>query len=292
MGTVLVMRRMVSVLLVAGLCSLSYAETNEELYEQSYKQAVELVKSGDVEGAKARFEAALEYKPNDLSALEGMMRCDSVLASRKSQAALQQAGQESDTAVLRSRPGKSDIGIRFAVGSAPGVSEWEDDRFGDYDADAGAGFQLEVLGVQRFWSSDEAVAGGVLGAGLFIAGHDGTVGPAEELELNTTVFGFMAQGGLALRLSESIIIEVNPYLGFGGGIQELSESGTVISDGGAVYVMYGVKAGVFLLMGPQAELGLELGAGGFSSTAEYENGDERVYTGSGGRAALALNITF
>jgi hypothetical protein len=183
-----------------------------------------------------------------------------------------------------------DHGIRVSLGVAPGINEGEIMGFtGAFDDDAGG--QIEVLYQRRHWTKNNPNFAGIWGAGLFIASASGTDAENPDFEVDLTAFGIMGQGGVAYKLGDVVVIEAQPYLGLGGANAEI----TGFTDGGASYVMYGIKGGVFVELGKSFELGAEVGYQGISSTVELDFGGPTAdleLTGDGLHAALVLAIKF
>ena len=100
----------------------------------------------------------------------------------------------------------------------------------------------------------------------------------------------MGEGGIAAKLGDNVVIEAMPYFGFGGASVEI----TGFTDGSAPYYMYGLKGGIFVLLGESVELGLEAGYQAFSTEVEVELGGgveaDWTWEGDGFRGALVLNI--
>jgi hypothetical protein len=183
-----------------------------------------------------------------------------------------------------------DFSLRVSLGSAPGIDTFDAGIVGDLPIDADTGGQLELLAVQRFWSKKNPAIGGVFGGGIFFANNSGTeTGGTDEAKLSA--FGIMGQGGIAAKLGDYVVVEAMPYLGLGGASVEI----TGFTDGGAPYVMYGVKGGMLVLLGDTIELGIEVGYHGFSSEVELDFGGPTVdatLSGSGVRGALVLAVKF
>ncbi|MDZ8118073.1 hypothetical protein [Pontiella agarivorans] len=178
--------------------------------------------------------------------------------------------------------------IRISLGSAPGIDEVEDST-GTYSVDDDGGARVEILYVHRFWSKNNPAIGGMLGGGIFIGSHALSDGAAD---VDLTTFGLLLQGGLAAKVGEQVVIEAGPYLGLG--IAENETTG--YDDGTGGYGLFGLKAGVFVLLGENVELGLEVGYEGFSHEQEYDGGwigtDDVTFSGSGAHVAGVLAIKF
>lgn len=187
------------------------------------------------------------------------------------------------------KSGGADHGIRVSLGNAPQLSEGE--ILGStFDIDGDTGGQLEILYARRHWTKNNPNFAGIWGAGIFFAGHEGVdpAFPSDKVDLSA--FGIMGQGGVAFRVADILVLEAQPYLGIGGANVEI----TGFTDGGAPYVMYGVKGGAFFTVGV-VELGLELGYQGFSSEVELDFGGpttDLTLTGSGLHASGVLAIKF
>ena len=163
---------------------------------------------------------------------------------------------------------------------SPGLS-------GSLDADVGT--RAELLVVKRFWGGSDSNVGGMFGGGIFISNHSGTDEVGDEIE--SSVFGGMIQGGVAFRAGEIVVIEVGPYLGLGSASNEI----TGFTDGDGPFGLFGLKAGVFVLLGQSVELGLELGYEGIATTQEVTDGFDTVdidFTGGGARVAGVVMVCF
>ncbi|MEE9368405.1 MAG: hypothetical protein V3V05_06030 [Pontiella sp.] len=185
-----------------------------------------------------------------------------------------------------------DFSLRVSVGSAPGIDEGEVLGM-TFPVDADNGSQIEFLAVKRFWSKNHPAIGGVFGGGIFIANNSGVdADPSSSAKFDLSAFGIMGQGGLAVKLGKHIVVEASPYLGLGGASVEI----TNFTDGGAVYVMYGLKGGIFVLLGQSIELGIEGSIHGFSSDVELELSPglttDLTLTGSGPSVAAVLAVKF
>jgi hypothetical protein len=181
-----------------------------------------------------------------------------------------------------------DFSIRLSAGSTPGYDEAE--ASGDsISLDDDMGTRIELLAVRRFFGSGESTLGGMLGGGLFFAGHSGQFELEDEIE--SSVFGAMMQGGLAVRAGQRVVFELGPYLGLGVANNEITGFG----DGTGPYVLLGLKGGVFVLLGNSVELGLEVGAEGISTEQEITDGfdtEDVTFSGSGVHVAAVLAIPF
>lgn len=181
----------------------------------------------------------------------------------------------------------NELELRMSLGNAPGVEELDLDGAGTSSLDDDGGGELDFLVVNRFWASEDAPVCGVLGGGIFFAGHSGTVG---SNKVDLSAFGLMAQGGLAARAADFVVFEFGPYLGIGVAEQEI----TGFSDGRGAYVMYGLKGGAFFSLGSNIELGLEVGYGGFANNVEFDVGggltQDGTFTGDGAKAAVVLSV--
>ncbi len=182
-----------------------------------------------------------------------------------------------------------DFSIRVSLGSASGVDEVESNIINSGALEDEGGGQLEVLAVKRFWSKNNPNVGGLFGGGIFLGGNSGKYGNGDEVELSA--FGGMIEGGFIAKAGEFVVFELAPYVGLGGATVNISG----FSEGSAPYILYGIKGGVFFLLGEFVELGVEAGIGGFSSEIEVEifgNTGEATYSGDGFRGALVLVIKF
>lgn len=188
------------------------------------------------------------------------------------------------------REDSKDFSVRISLGSAPGVDEVEFDG-GDTVAlsDEGGG-RLEVLAVKRFWGKNESKVGGTFGGGLFFGGNSGKDNVGDTVDLS--VFGVMIQGGVAVKAGDRVVLEFGPYLGVGIAENEV----TGFSSGTGAYGLFGVKGGVFVLLGERFELGLELGYEGFAQSQEFDDGFggtiDSTWSGGGVRGALVAVIKF
>lgn len=178
--------------------------------------------------------------------------------------------------------------IRITVGSAPGIDKVEDSGGSGTVSDDG-GARVEIVYVHRFWSKNNPNIGGSLGGGIFMGSH-ALSNSGVEVELST--FGIMGQGGFIARAGDMVVLEVGPYLGVGSANNET----TGYAEGSGTYGLFGVKGAAFIQLGENVELGLELGAEGFSHEQEYEGGwigNETVtFSGSGVHAAAVLSVKF
>lgn len=178
-------------------------------------------------------------------------------------------------------------GIRLALGISPGISEGEIGGFtGKIDDDTGG--QVEILYTRRHWTKNNPNFAGMWGAGLFFGGASGEDSGAE---FDLAYFGGMGQGGVAYKVGDIIVLEVQPYFGLGGAAVSL----TGFTDGSAPYFMYGIKGGVFAQLGNSFELGVEFGYQAFSSTVELEYltyTEDLTMTGDGLHASLVATFKF
>jgi len=183
-----------------------------------------------------------------------------------------------------------DFSIRVSIGSAPGVDEFEVDGFGTESVSDEGGGRLEILAVKRFWGKNNPNIGGTFGGGIFFSGHSGKDDVGDEVDLS--VFGGMIQGGLVVKASESVTLEFGPYLGIGSGKTEV----TGFTSGRGAHAFFGVKGGVFVILGDSVELGLELGYEGFAQEQEFDDGFggtvDVTFSGSGVRGALVAAVKF
>jgi len=182
---------------------------------------------------------------------------------------------------------EKDMGIRISFGVAPGINEVEAGGSSASVQDD-AGGQIEVLFERRHWTKNNPNFAGIWGAGLFLASASAT-GGGDKVELSA--FGIMGQGGVAWRVGDIVVFEVQPYFGVGGASVEL----TGFTDGSAPYFMYGAKGGIFVELGKSFELGVEVGYQAFSSTVELEYlsyTEDLTLTGDGLHASLVASIKF
>ena len=111
----------------------------------------------------------------------------------------------------------------------------------------------------------------------------------DTVEFDTGAFGLMVQGGVAGKIADRVVYEVLPYIGFGAASTDVSVSG-LSDDGGGLYLMYGIKGGIFFKLTDSIELGAEVGYQLQSVDIEVEGLDEWELSGDGGRGALVINI--
>lgn len=198
------------------------------------------------------------------------------------------AGSWAEEATAKS---DNDHGIRISLGVAPGINEGEI-MGSNFVIEDDTGGQIEVLYQRRHWTKDNPNFAGIWGAGLFYANASGTDTIAPVYDYDLTAFGIMGQGGVAWKIGDIVVIEAQPYLGLGVANAQI----TGFTDGGATYVMYGIKGGVFVELGKSFELGAEVGYQGISSTVELDFGggdtEDLELTGDGLHAALVLAIKF
>ena len=131
------------------------------------------------------------------------------------------------------------------------------------------------------------------GQGFFFASASGkdNEDPSDVTEFDLSAFGVMGQGGVAYKLGDLLVLEVQPYLGVGGANVEI----TGFTDGDAVYFMYGIKGGAFIALGKSVELGVEVGYQGISSEVELTIGSvtrDLTMSGDGLHASAVLAIKF
>ena len=187
--------------------------------------------------------------------------------------------------------------VRTSIGSAPGLDEGE--MLGlDFPIDADTGYQFEVLAVKRFWSKGTPSLGGLLGGGFFYANNSGTDAdpdPSENDTFELSAFGVVGEAGVALKLGRHVVLEATPYLGAGGADVEI----TGFSDGTAPYFMYGIKGGIFVLLGGSFELGLEAGYHAVSSEVDLDMSNiggpssiDLTLDGDGARFAVVAEFEF
>jgi hypothetical protein len=289
------MKKCMLALLLVMVCSVGYSDSADDLYTIWYERGIEQVKQGDLEEARLCFSAALSHKPDDANATKALAMAEELLEEKPaiSTASVRQTNvvpvaTPVERAQRVAEPQK-DFSVRVALGSAPGIDEGE--LLGvTFPVDADHGGQLELLVVKRFWNRNNPNIGGVFGGGVFFANNSGTdVGSPDTFELKA--FGIMGQGGVVAKLGQYIVVEAVPYLGLGGAHTEI----TGFSDGGATYAMYGIKGGVFVLLGQSVELGLEAGYHGFTSEVELDFGGptaDLTLSGNGARVAGVLAIKF
>ncbi len=268
------------------LCSTSFGSLSDDLYEQWYQQGLEQIQQENLEGAKNSFEQALEHKPNDPDAQKGVRMAEERLAKEEVAPVVQ-----APVKTVKKKNSK-DFSIRVSLGSTPGIDEGEVDGLGTLSIEDETGGQLEILVVKRFWSKNNPNLGGILGGGVFLSSNSGSDQTPPVFDYDLTALGIMGQGGVAARFGDYVVVEVMPYFGIGGASVEI----TSFSDGGAPYFIYGIKGGVFVLLGESIELGLELGYHGFSSEVELDFGGgvttDLTLSGSGVRGALVAAIKF
>ncbi len=188
---------------------------------------------------------------------------------------------------------EKDMGIRVSLGAAPGISESEFQGT-TYSVNEDSGGQFEVLFARRHWKGDSNFAW-IWGAGFFFSSMSGT---AEEgslifpvgTEYDLSTFGVMGQGGIALKAADFLILELQPYLGFGAA----SASITGFTDGGAGVGIFGIKGGAFIPLGERVELGIEFGYQDNAAIVEVDIGStyDLELTSSGLHASGVLAITF
>ncbi len=187
--------------------------------------------------------------------------------------------------------------VRTSIGSAPGLDEGE--MLGlSFPIDADTDYQLEVLAVKRFWSKSAPSLGGLLGGGIFYANNSGTDSdpdPSANDTFELSAFGVVGEAGVALKLGRHVVLETTPYLGAGGANVEI----TGFSDGTAPYFMYGVKGGIFVLLGDSFELGLEAGYHAVSSEVDLDMSNiggpssiDLTLEGDGARFAVVVGFKF
>lgn len=181
-----------------------------------------------------------------------------------------------------------DHGIRVSLGYAPGINEVGVEGISaSVDDDNGAAF--EVLYQRRHWSDVADTFCGTWGAGLFFAGHSGSAdGGSAEFDLSA--FGIVGQGGVAFKAGDSVVFEVQPYVGLGAATLEAS-SGGISGDESGAYAVFGIKAGAFFQITKNVELGIEAGYQAHAGVAEVE-GIEIDFSGGGLRANGVVAIKF
>lgn len=185
-------------------------------------------------------------------------------------------------------------GIRVGIRNAPGADEFEVSLGGassTEELDPQDGGQIDVMYVRRHMGADgKNMFGPMWGAGLFIANSSGTeIGDTGEVELSA--FGIIGEGGVAAQLGDVVVLELMPFLGFGGAAQEI----TGYTTGGASYLIYGIKGGLFFRLGSSIELGLEAGYSGFASEGQVEEFGityDVTFTGGGFQGAGVLVFKF
>ncbi len=180
-----------------------------------------------------------------------------------------------------------DFSLRVSLGNAPGIDEVKDSTETNSVNDDG-GARVEVLAVKRWWSQNNPNIGGSFGGGIFFGNHALS---DSGMEVDLTTFGGMIQGGFIAKAGENFVFEVGPYLGIGIANNET----TGYSDGTGSYGLFGVKAGAFVLLGDNIELGLELGYEGFAHEQEYKDGsgtEDVTFRGNGPRIAAVLAVKF
>ncbi|HEY5621743.1 MAG TPA: hypothetical protein VIR77_04000, partial [Pontiella sp.] len=165
----------------------------------------------------------------------------------------------------------NDAAVRISLGSAPGWDELDLGGGLSGGIDDKMGGQLEVLYQKRFWKDELSSVAGVFGGGLFFTSATGEVTDGiDTVEIDTRAFGVILQGGVANKVSDRVVIEVMPYVGFGLANTEIAVFGTVHDDGEGAYTMIGIKGGVFVQLSDSMELGAEIGFQ--RSSADYEVG--------------------
>ncbi len=277
-------------------CSVGLGAVNEEAYSEWYKKGIEAVKLGQLKNAEVCFSAALQYKPGDFNASKGLemtrerLNTESPVVpdSPASPAPykISTSAQASDSWVA---PSEQSF-IRVSLGSSPGIDEFSFDSGHSGNIAADGGVQLEVLQVKRSWSESNPNLGWMSGWGLFYSNHAGEDAVGDTVEIDA--FGVMGELGVAYKASDSFVLELLPYFGWGIAGNELSgyERGT-----GGLY-MYGVKGGAFYHLDDNVELGLEIGSGYVKQEQEYERSDgstfEGTFKGSGGRIAFVVAVKF
>ena len=277
--------RIFAITAVAMLCVSGFANISDDLYQQCYNHALEKVREGDLESAKASFEQALSFKPNDPNAQKGLVMVEERLNPEAAPKTAPKPVEES--AVVNGAEKKNDFALRFAIGTAPGI-EKESAVGTSYPVMEDDGIHIEALAIQRFWSKSQPNIGGIFGGGLYLSNFGGTDIVGDEYD--ATVVGLIGQGGVVFQLGKYIVIEGVPYLGFGGGTVELGDS-----DGDFSHFMYGVKGNIFILLGKNVELGLEAGYRGFTGEYTLDTGSYEIdveLTGSGPTFGGVLAIKF
>ncbi len=283
------MKKITMVLLLAALCSTGYADENDDLYTKWYEKGINRVEQGNLKDARECFRFALYYRPDDANAEKGFDMATERLERKVAPAPV--VAERSAAAPIPNTPIKKkdskDFSIRVAIGNAPGIDEGEI-LWSEFPIEDDTGSQIEVLAVQRFWSRNSPSIGGVLGGGVFFSNNSGTdAGSTDTFDL--TAFGIMGQGGVAGKLGQHVVLELVPFVGVGGASVEI----TGFTDGSAPYFLYGVKGGVFILLGESIELGLEVAYQEFSSEVELKPSTaDLTLSGSGVRGAVVLAIKF
>jgi len=185
-----------------------------------------------------------------------------------------------------------DTAVRISIGNTPGIDEVEASG-GSFDAPDEGGVSIQVLGTQRFWSQNNPAIGGVFGAGLFLSTHSAS---EDGESIDTTAFGGMFEGGLAVKASEKLVFELLPFIGIGIGSNDLDVPVLGLDDSGTgLYLMYGVKGGAFFSVSDSVELGLEAGLYAFDQEQEIDFGgftEDFTFSGSGATVSLVCAIKF
>jgi hypothetical protein len=198
------------------------------------------------------------------------------------------AGSANEEATVK----KNDIAIRVSVGTATGINTEDIEGF-NHTVDEDNGWQLEALAVKRIWFANNPNFGYTLGGGLFVSSFGGTRTfdvATYGSEYDADVFGITGQIGLAYQIGKYIIVEGSPYFGFGFG--QITLNG---DDGGLMYTSYGVKGGLYILLGKKVELGFEAGYQGFATeyTIDRAPGEYEVdLTGDGPLYSAVLAVKF
>ena len=179
--------------------------------------------------------------------------------------------------------------IRISAGTAPGIDRVKFSGAGGSESvstDPNVGFRFDALGVSRF---PQEGFDWVLGGGLMIATHSGEDDFGDEADL--VAFAGLIQGGIALRFSDAVRIELTPELAGGFARQDI----TGFSAGSGPYLMYGFRTGLHYQVDRSFEFGLDLGYSGFISPGEVRTGFGDVdvdFTGHGPRVAGTFAFRF
>lgn len=190
-----------------------------------------------------------------------------------------------------------DMGIRVSLGVAPEITEVEFPGV-TFNAEGDAGGQFEVLFVRRHWSKTNPDFAWIWGAGLFFSSSNGTDDDdLDPWEYDLATFGILGQGGVAYRIGNIVVLEAQPYLGVGGASLEAQDaSGFEVLDGTASYFLFGIKAGAFVEITDNIELGVEVGYQGFNAETEVEDligfNYDLILSGNGLHAAGVIAFKF
>ncbi len=185
-----------------------------------------------------------------------------------------------------------DKSVRISIGNTPGIDEIEASGR-SVDAPDEGGVSIQVLGTQRFWSQNNPAIGGVFGGGLFLSTHSASEGGES---IDTTAFGGIIEGGLAVKAGENFVFELLPFIGAGIGSNDLDVPALGLDDSGTgLYLMYGIKGGAFFSVSDSVELGLEAGLYAFDQDQEIEMfgvTEDFTFSGSGASVSLVCAVKF